>query len=103
MGSGGDNNIGVNMIRVERLIRAGCPLCDMQRLTKWYEVTETYIICNCKSCGTPMLVWRDHDPPSEGQREQLLRIARMKYPGMEIDEEQRTIKDHYHFHIGRKK
>jgi len=76
-----------------------CPLCRLKKITEWYESTDEYVICDCKKCKVPMLVWRSHTFPSKEKQKELEEIAMKMFPKRTIDSRRRTIPDHYHFHI----
>lgn len=85
---------------------AGCMLCAAERLTEWFYEDEVCWVAECEQCCVPMVVWKEHDAaPHEQIRNEL--IARLvavvecsyRFPaGHYIDDNMRSIPDHYHAH-----
>jgi hypothetical protein len=80
-----------------------CELCEARPVTRRYHSDGICWIADCKSCGVPMAVYRQHGvmpPPRhlEHMRELLLMCAR---PGQAImlDDRMETIPNHYHVHL----
>ena len=85
-----------------------CDLCEAARITEWFHEDELCWIAECDACGVPMVVWRVHDPrPSDEVRQELhTRLAdvmttRSSDPFW-IDDNMRSIPDHYHAHARRR-
>ena len=82
----------------------GCELCEAARLTEWFHDDEECWIAECEACGVPMVVWRVHDPdPPDDVRLRLHAklqqvLATHFDEDVRIDDDLRTIVDHYHAH-----
>lgn len=85
-----------------------CDLCEAAPLTEWFYSDDDCWVAECESCSVPMVVWRRHDPhPDEATKAQLW--ARLDAVMTErfshsywIDDNLRTIPDHYHAHARRR-
>lgn len=82
-----------------------CPLCQLDKLTKWLEETEKYVIMECEQCGFPMIVYKQHSmtlsqTDSELLERSLRRIAEEFFGRKKwrIDRTQRTVLHHLHWH-----
>ena len=82
----------------------GCELCEAARLTEWFHEDEECWIAECESCGVPMVVWKDARPRaarrSEGRlHAKLLAVVAEHFDEeVRVDDDLRTIPDHYHAH-----
>ncbi len=90
-----------------------CELCEATPFTEWFHADDLCWIAECDACAVPMVVWRVHDPsPPEAIRRELLSrldevmTARSAGPDGSgdywIDENMRSIPDHYHAHARRR-
>jgi hypothetical protein len=90
-----------------------CELCEATPFTEWFHADDLCWIAECDACGVPMVVWRVHDPnpPEEVRRELHRRLGDvMSGPATDpqgtgeywIDENMRSIPDHYHAHARRR-
>jgi hypothetical protein len=85
-----------------------CELCDAARLTEWYHEDDLCWVAECEACFVPMVVWKTHDPhPPEEVRVALSNVlseiaARHLPEGFWIDDDMRSIPDHYHAHARRR-
>ena len=81
-----------------------CELCDAARLTEWFHEDEECWIAECEACAVPMVVWRTHDPePTVDVKDRLHAkllavVAEHFDEEVRIDDDLRTIADHYHAH-----
>lgn len=81
-----------------------CELCEAARMSEWFYEDEECWIAECESCAVPMVVWREHDAhPSDEVRnrlhEKLEKVVEEFFDfEMRIDNNMRTIPDHYHAH-----
>ncbi|MEY4366197.1 MAG: hypothetical protein RLZZ305_1541 [Actinomycetota bacterium] len=81
-----------------------CELCEAARMTEWFHEDDEMWIAECEACGVPMVVWRTHDPhPPEDVKARLharlLEIVDVHWDmDVRIDDNMRTIPDHYHAH-----
>lgn len=81
-----------------------CELCEAARMSEWFHEDDECWIAECESCAVPMVVWRTHDPhPDPDTRERL--VAKLLDVVAEhfdfeprIDDNMRTIPDHFHAH-----
>jgi hypothetical protein len=87
---------------------ATCELCEATPFTEWFHSDDLCWIAECDACAVPMVVWRVHDPnPPDAVRERLHAVliatveARSADPYW-IDENMRSIPDHYHAHARRR-
>ncbi len=86
-----------------------CELCEASRLTEWFYEDDECWIAECESCGVPMVVWRPHDAfPSDDIKSRLHEklatvVAEYFEFEMRIDDNMRTIPDHYHAHARSRK
>lgn len=82
----------------------GCELCEAARMSEWFYEDDECWIAECESCAVPMVVWRTHDadPPEDVKQrlhEKLERVVETHFDfEMRIDNNMRTIPDHYHAH-----
>jgi len=94
-------------------IDASCELCEATPFTEWFHADDLCWIAECDACGVPMVVWRVHDPspPDEIRRELHTRLAAVmsarssdpdRVDEFWIDENMRSIPDHYHAHARRR-
>ncbi len=85
------------------LTNAECELCDAVPFTEWFHDDDTCWVAVCESCATPMVVWRSHgvEPPSDAlahMMDVLRRVAAEKLGEYRIDDNMRSIPDHFHVH-----
>jgi hypothetical protein len=78
-------------------------LCEAAHLTPWYYEDELCWIAECELCATPMVVWRQHvvEPPPEMVaylHARLREVAADHFGEIWIDDNRRSIPDHYHAH-----
>lgn len=82
-------------------MKDGCGLCDLEHRTTWRYADDVLIICDCLTCGVPMVVFRRHGQLS--LREDL--HARQVVIGLygkrliKMRTKARLIKDHQHWHL----
>lgn len=83
-----------------------CELCGLERLTKWYYEDEDFIICDCLTCGVPMVVAREHTVEPEFLKgegcEEILKEICESLVGRKVRfrKSQRKVKGHWHWHLG---
>ena len=75
-----------------------CELCQLEKITKWFFETDKFIVCNCKTCKTPMYVWKDHKFPTGTEISEMEKHMKENFPGYQIDRKRRKIPEHFHFH-----
>lgn len=81
-----------------------CELCEAARMSEWFFEDEECWIAECESCSVPMVVWREHDASPNDEVKQRLHqklesvVATHFTFEMRIDDNMRTIPDHYHAH-----
>ncbi len=80
-----------------------CPLCDLKRLTQWHYQDGEWVICDCLTCGVPMVVYRKHVPSIEdigvSKVGEMVALARKLFPERREDFKKRSIPRHFHFHM----
>jgi len=77
-----------------------CPLCNLEKKTRWYYECDLYIICDCLTCKVPMYVWKDHvNFPTIQQRIEMYNDAQKRFPGRTLRLLRRQIPGHFHFHV----
>jgi hypothetical protein len=85
-----------------------CDLCEAAPLTEWFYSDEECWIAECESCWVPMVVWRTHNPvPDEATKARLVeRLGTVMAERFDfefyIDDNLRSIPDHYHAHARRR-
>ena len=73
-------------------------------MSEWFLEDEECWIAECESCAVPMVVWRQHDAsPDDDTRtrlhDKLFRVVAEHFEfDPRIDDNMRTIPDHYHAH-----
>ncbi len=88
--------------------RPHCDLCEAAPITPRLYEDELCWVAECESCWVPMVVWNEHDPnpPEEVRAVMISRLALVvdQHYGFEyfVDENMRTIPDHYHAHARRR-
>lgn len=79
----------------------GCELCELDRRTKRHYEDALMVICDCVTCGIPMLVFRSHGPRSEKEHLEA-RIKIIELYGkrlIRIRTKARRLPEHEHWHI----
>jgi hypothetical protein len=86
-----------------------CELCEAARITPWYHEDDFCWVAECEVCSVPMVVWREHNPAPPDDVKDMLR-ARLASVMAEtfawefiIDDNLRSIPNHYHAHARRKR
>lgn len=80
---------------------AECELCKLEKLTPWHYEDGLIVICDCQTCGTPMLIFRSHGPRTEEEHLKA-RIKIIELYGkrlVKIRTKARKITEHEHWHI----
>ena len=81
-----------------------CELGEAAKMSEWFYADHECWIAECESCAVPMVVWKIHHPsPDEEIRQRLhskLSAIVEQHFDFEprIDDNMRTIPDHYHAH-----
>lgn len=81
-----------------------CELCEATQFTEWFYDDDECWIAECESCAVPMVVWRRHDPLPHADTKarlhaRLAEVVDRRFDGSWwIDDNLRTIPDHYHAH-----
>ena len=77
-----------------------CPLCTLEKRTKWLYEDDTVVVLICETCGVPMMVWREHGSVWTYAGIYMEEI-REKYFSEYVWRKQgpRKIKNHYHWHL----
>ena len=79
-----------------------CPLCERKKLTHWYYEDLICWVADCLTCGPghPIIVTKFHHSLTEDEKKHMLKIAEGLFPNYRgIRVEQRSITEHYHFHV----
>jgi len=91
-----------------RAAAASCELCEATPFTEWFHSDDLCWIAECDACAVPMVVWRVHDPAPPPEIRAVLHErlaaaveARSAEPYW-IDDNMRSIPDHYHAHARRR-
>ena len=85
-----------------------CELCEATPFTEWFHSDELCWVAECDACAVPMVVWRVHDPdPPAAVRDTLhaqlaAAVEARSADPYWIDENMRSIPDHYHAHARRR-
>jgi len=78
-----------------------CELCELKRLTRWHYADDIIVICDCLTCGVPMLVFRRHGeiPLAEEHhaRQRLIELYGKRL--VKVRMKARKIVSHKHWHI----
>jgi len=78
-----------------------CPLCTLERKTKWLYEDKTVVVLMCETCGVPMMVLRRHtENPTATEMLCMERIREKRFPDYRWrDIGMRRIREHYHWHL----
>lgn len=87
----------------DRLHDPDCLLCKAERISTWYHEDDVCWIADCLVCLTPMVVWRGHgtEPPMAEREHMLVELDRVTTEVIGpwwLDDDMRTIPDHFHMH-----
>lgn len=78
-----------------------CPLCELKKLTVWHYADDIIVICDCLTCGVPMLAFRRHGeiPFAEEHhaRQKLIELYGKRL--VKVRMKARTIILHEHWHL----
>ena len=84
-----------------------CVLCNdpLPVIKKLYKDTKKFIILDCMTCNSPMIVWKEHimkttQEIKEEMTNALKAVADKEFGKYKyyIDNKQRTVFDHLHWH-----
>lgn len=80
-----------------------CELCEAAKLSQWFHEDDRCWVAECESCAVPMVVWRPHgtEPPETDVSHMLGRleaVARASFGEFWLDDDRRSIPDHWHVH-----
>lgn len=77
-----------------------CPLCEAERITKWYYEDDICWIADCVVCGVPMVVWKNHGRhPNQLEMRHMIRKLIDHGGAGRVDASMRQIADHWHAHL----
>ena len=83
-----------------------CELCNLEKRTKWYYEDKYFVVCECETCKTPMIVLRRHDTKlNQEEMIDLMWIIKTQFNVFhqvvrgELDQNRRKVPDHWHAHI----
>lgn len=78
-----------------------CELCHLERKSIWYYENTDFIICDCLTCKTPMIVFKRHGPARLDEQmrahEVVVKIFGSKF--LAFRKKCRKVLDHPHWHI----
>jgi len=82
-----------------------CELCNLTKRTEWLYDDENWVICKCKTCHRWMAVYRKHTMfiPINYLIKITEVIRKIFGETIKLRMKQRSIKNHFHFHIYTKK
>ena len=88
----------------ENILRE-CELCNLTKRTEWLYDDENWVICKCKTCHRWMAVYRKHTMfiPINYLIKITEVIRKIFGETIKLRMKQRSIKNHFHFHIYTKK
>ena len=82
-------------------MKTECPLCELERLTKWHYEDGVVVICDCLTCGVPMLVFRchGHRPLAEAihARQKIIELYGKRL--VKVRTKAKKIPGHWHWHL----
>lgn len=72
-------------------------------MSTWFHEDDLCWVAECESCDTPMVVWRPHRIDPSEQEEQVMlghlrRVATERFGEFWLDQNRRSIPDHWHVH-----
>jgi len=79
-----------------------CPLCKREEITRKYCENNKVWVVDCKTCGVPMIVWKEHKPTvTDEEKAYMVKMANILFDmrDKKIDDRMRSLPDHYHMHI----
>lgn len=78
-----------------------CELCELEKRTAWHYADGVIVICDCLTCGIPMLVFRRHgDIPlveEHHARQKIIELYGNRL--VRVRMKARKILDHKHWHL----
>jgi hypothetical protein len=82
-----------------------CELCNIREETLWYYENYSFLVLDCKTCQTPMIIMKEHKGmPNFSENlamEHMLKgvaWAVFGKNGFYIDRQMNTCTDHVHWH-----
>ena len=93
--------VSINLMQEEQCDL--CKLCNGDKKTEWYYEDKYWIICDCKTCHRPMIVYKKHTMFIPFTDWFCLHTKLISLFGSQITLrfKQRKIYDHFHVHIYR--
>jgi hypothetical protein len=78
-----------------------CELCNLTKRTNWYYENEKWIICDCKTCHRPMILYKEHTMFIEllDWVTILAKVLELFGNKVTLRFKQRKIRNHFHIHI----
>jgi hypothetical protein len=85
-------------------LKQRCELCEAKPVTRRYHEDAISWIADCKQCGVPMVVYREHGvmPPRRHLEHMLSNLRLCGKPrrgGHYVDSKRTTIPEHWHAHL----
>ena len=83
-----------------------CPLCQLEKETRWYYEDASFVVLDCNVCYVPMAVWREHgetEQDSSKYAEMLNKLAEVANQTFGkgnwwLDPVERSVPGHRHAH-----
>jgi hypothetical protein len=76
-----------------------CPLCDMEKKTKWYEETDKFVIAE-KLMGGPFIVLKNHtENPDQDTIEEAHNLVSDTFGNHSFRVLMNIVENHWHAHI----
>lgn len=80
-----------------------CPLCQKEKITKWYYEDDLFWVADCKTCKVPMIVLKRHSVRLTQEEWDRLEVIFKELEKSGIsgahDYRRRAIPNHWHIHI----
>lgn len=78
-----------------------CELCELEKLSVWHYADGIIVICDCLTCGVPMLVFRRHGdvPLAEELHARLKLIEFYGSQLVKVRMKAKKIQGHRHWHL----
>lgn len=80
-------------------VQQDCPLCEMQKRTKWYIQTPDWVVAE-KIGGGPFVVYKRHKKElDDDEWERMEHIVGLIFDEFEVRVLMAQVEDHWHGHI----
>lgn len=80
-----------------------CPLCKLEKKTKWFYEDKDFVILECMTCRVPMVVTKKHTmkPSNKLVNKMVAKAKELFGENIGVRKTQRSVKDHWHWHFER--